>query len=238
MADSYWMNRKNELFLRRFRKIKSPFYPVCCPEWTVGIDRMRGGIYHHHHYFMKLYTKTKLSRMLGLLFLLTLPFQPVRADGNDQKHELENMHVTIDAADYKTAKFIEKETVKGKEYIKGKASSYNKRGEANAKTLLQPCAEYAIKSKLPGGTYNVTVFYAIDKDKAPEVPMISIGINTQQAQHIEIKDKLINSVRASFKVNFFKGKQHTVKVWFPSEGVKVREVRIAKALLPKKKDKE
>ena len=187
---------------------------------------------------MKHYITPHLGKIVCLLTFFTLTFPHLHAEEEPSKHELENMHVTIPATSYKTAKFIETETIKGKEYIKGKASSYNKKGEANAKTLLQPCAEYAIKSKLPGGTYNVTVYYAIDKDKAPEVPQISIGINTQKAQHIEIKDKLVNSVRASFKVNFFKGKQHTVKVWFPSEGVKVREVRIAKALLPKKKDNE
>lgn len=187
---------------------------------------------------MKHLIPKSIGRMVCLLSFVSLSFQPMWADEEPQRHELENMHVTISAADYTTAKFIEKETIRGKEYIKGKASSYNTRGEANAKTLLQPCAEYAVKSKLPGGLYNVTVFYAIDKDKAPEVPQISIGINTQKAQHIEIKDKLVNSVKASFKVNFFKGKQHTVKVWFPSEGVKVREVRIAKALLPKKADKK
>ena len=172
--------------------------------------------------------------MAFLLSLFMVSFQSVWADDDNQKHELENMRVTIQASDYKNSKFIEKEVVKGKEYIKGKASSYNRHGEANATTLLQPCAEYAIKSKLPGGTYNVTVFYAIDKDKAPETPQISIGINTQKAQHIEIKNKLVNSVKASFKVNFLKGKNHTVKVWFPSEGVKIREIKIARALLPKK----
>ena len=183
---------------------------------------------------MRHYTKTKWGKLILLLSFLSIAFQPIWADDDNQKHELENMRVNILAIDYKNSKFIEKEVIKGKEYIKGKASSYNKHGEANAKTLLQPCAEYAIKSKMPGGTYNVTVYYAIDKEKAPETPLISIGINTQKAQHIEIKNKLVNSVKASFKVNFLKGKNHTVKVWFPSEGVKVREIKIAKALLPKK----
>ena len=168
-----------------------------------------------------------------LTFLFSV--SAVSAKDEVEKHELENMRVTIQAAQYKSGKFIEKETIKGKEYIMGKASSYNKKGEANAGTMLQPNAEYLIKSKMAGGTYNVTVYYEIDKEKAPEKPKISIGINTQKAQHIEIKDKLVNSVKATFKVNFFKGKQHTVKLWFPSEGVKVREIRIAKALLPKKK---
>lgn len=183
---------------------------------------------------MRHYTKTRLGKLFLLLSFLSASVQPLCADNHKERHELENMHVSIQATEFKSSKFIDTEIIKGKGYIKGKASSYNKKGDANAKTLLQPCAEYAIKSKLPGGTYNVTIFYAIDKEKAPKNPMISIGINTQKAQHIEIKNKLVNNVKASFKVNFFKGKNHTVKVWFPSEGVKVREIRIARALVPKK----
>ena len=183
---------------------------------------------------MRHYTKTYLGKAFILFTLLFFSIQPLLASNRkDKRHEMENMHVTIQAADYKHSQFIEKEIIRGKRYIKGRSSSYNRRGEANAKTPFQPCAEYAIKSKLPGGTYNVTVYYSIDKDKAPRKPQISIGINTQKAQHIEIRNKLVNSVKASFKVNYFKGKNHTVKVWFPSEGVKVREIKITRALVSK-----
>ena len=182
---------------------------------------------------MKQSTKNNIKQLFLAIAMLTVSHQSLSAN-DDNKHELENMRVTIQATDYKNSKFIERETIKGKEYIKGKASSYNKEGVANAGTLLQPCAEYQIKSKIAGGTYNITVHYSIDKETAPEVPQIAIGINTQKPQHIEIKDKLINTVKASFKVNFFKGKSHTVKVWFPSQGVKIHEIKIAKALLPKK----
>ena len=182
---------------------------------------------------MRQITSNDIKRLLLVFAAITFSVRPIAADDNE-KHELENMHVTIQASEYKSCKFLDKEIIKGKEYIFGKASSYKKNGEANAGTLLQPYAEYAIKSKMPGGTYNITVFYTIDKETVPENPQIAIGINTQKPQHIEIKNKLINSVKASFKVNFFKGKTHTVKVWFPSQGVKVREIKIAKAILPKK----
>ena len=179
--------------------------------------------------------KTKWRKLFLPVLALSMVAMPVRAEDEVEKHDLEHMRVTINATAYKNSQFIERETIKGKEYIMGKSSSYNKQGESNAGTLLQPNAEYVIRSKMAGGTYHVTVFYALDKDKLPEQPKISIGINTQKAQQIEIKDKLVNSVKATFKVNFLKGKQHTVKLWFPSEGVKVREIRIAKALLPQKK---
>ena len=185
---------------------------------------------------MKYHLKTIFGKLTwGLLF--SAMFVPsAYAQKEESRHELENMHVTIQAAQYKKGQFIETEVINGKEYIKGKSSSYNKKGEANAGTLLQPGAEYAVKTKLPGGTYNVTVYYAIDKEQVPDSAKISIGMNTQKAQHIAIKNKLVNSVKTSFKVNFIKGKHHTVKLWFPSAGVKVREIRIARALLPKKKE--
>ena len=182
---------------------------------------------------MKQMTQNYFQKLLLVFAIFTVSVQSVHAD-DDEKHELDNMRVTIKATEYKHSKFIEKETIKGKEYITGKASSYKKNGEANAGTLLQPCAEYAIKSKMPGGTYNITVHYAIDKETAPENPEIAIGINTQKPQHIAIKNKLINTVKASFKVKFIKGKSHTVKVWFPSQGVKINEIKIAKAIIQKK----
>lgn len=182
---------------------------------------------------MKHFTFSETKKLSVLILALLMATLPTMANGDDP-HEMKNMQVTIEAAKYKSSRFIEKETIKGKEYIKGKSSSYNKNGEANAGRLLQPNAEYVIHTKLPGGTYNITVFYQIDKEKAPESPKVAIGINTQQPQEIEIKNKLVNSVKASFKVNFFKGKKHTVKVFFPSEGVKIREIKVARALIPQK----
>lgn len=181
--------------------------------------------------------RVKFSLLTLFLFAAILPAMAITervTDDDDGKHDMKNMNVTIEASLYKSSRFIEKETIKGKEYIYGKSSSYNKKGEANAGRILQPNAEYAIRTKLPGGTYNITVFYQIDKEKAPETPKVAIGINTQEAQEIEIKNKLVNSVKASFNVNFLKGKKHTVKVWFPSEGVKIREIKVARALIPKK----
>lgn len=182
---------------------------------------------------MKHFTMKKWAKTMLCLWALLFGALPVSAQESD-RHELEHLHVTIKAGEYKRSKFIEKEIIKGKEYIKGKASSYNKSGEANAGILLQPNAEYLIKSKMPGGAYQVTVYYALDKEQAPENPRISIGMNTQEPQHIEIKNKLVNSVKTSFKVKFLKGNKHTVKIWLPSAGVKVREVRITRALLPQK----
>ncbi len=175
-----------------------------------------------------------IRKLILSFFTFSIIAFSINAQDEKTKHEMENMHVSIQASQYKSGKFIEKEEIKGKEYIFGKSSSYNKEGKANAGILLQPHAEYVIKSKLPGGTYNVTVFYHIDKDKAPENPKISVGMDLQKVQELEVKDKLIDRVKTSFKVNFLRGKQHTVKLWFPSAGVMVREINISRAILPKK----
>ena len=152
----------------------------------------------------------------------------------DSTHKLENMHVTIQATDYKHSKFVEHETIKRKEYIFGKATSYKKNGEANAGIMLQPYADYVIKSNMAGGSYNVTIHYQIDKETAPKNPMLAIAIDAQKPQYIEIKNKLVNTVKANFKVKFIKGKSHTIRVWFPSQGVKINELKINKALVNKK----
>lgn len=182
---------------------------------------------------MKHYSLFFIRLILPFLFL-TLFCASVRAQ-QDASYQMENMHVTIPAVDYKSAHFIERVTVGGKEYIMGKPSSYKKNGEANAGTLLQPHAEYVISSKLSGGSYHVLVYYSIDREKAPETPKISIGMNTQKAQEVELSEKSLSKyAKATFKVNFLKGKKHTVKLWFPSEGVRVREIKVMRALFNKK----
>ena len=180
-----------------------------------------------------------LKKLCGNSFIvlfLTLSLFAVQLSAKDDKpkHELENFQVTIQAKEFKKSQFIQTEVIKGEEYIYGKPSSYDKKGEAHTGALLQPTAEYVIKSKLPGGSYNVTVFYTIDSDKAPETPKIGIAMDLQKVQELEVKKKLVNSVKTSFKVNFLKGKHHTVKICLPSEGVKVREIKVTRALLPKK----
>lgn len=183
---------------------------------------------------MKNFKKSAGYKMVFLFLTLFVMTGHLFAKDKTEKHELENLQVTIQATEFKKSQFINTEVIKGEKYIYGKPSSYDKKGEAHTGALLQPTAEYVIKSKLPGGSYNVTVFYTIDSEKAPETPKIGIGMDLQKMQELEVKKKLINSVKTSFKVNFLKGKHHTVKICLPSEGVKVREIKVTRAILPKK----
>ena len=93
----------------------------------------------------------KLLLFFSILFSLTSLTLSAQID---DKHEMSNMRVSINAVDYNSSRFIDKVTEKKKDYIAGKGSAYNKKGEA--KKALAPYAEYEIKSKLAGGTYNIT----------------------------------------------------------------------------------
>ncbi len=166
-------------------------------------------------------------------FLFSLTSVTLFAQSDDQ-HEMSSMRVSIDATQYNSSRFLEKTTVKSKDYIHGKSSSYNRKGESANKKSLAPYAEYDIKSKLPGGTYNVTVYYSIDKDKAPDEPIIIVGMDLQDTNEIAIKNKLINSVRTSISVKALRGKNHKLKIWLPSEGVMIDRFEVSRAIINKK----
>lgn len=174
-------------------------------------------------------------RLFGALMALAVFVTPASAQ-KGEVHEVENMHVTIPATSYNNSRFIEQGNSGGKTYITGKASSYKRNGEANAGAMLQPCAEYVISNKMLGGSYNVLVYYSVDSDKVPASPRIAVGMNTQEAQQLEVKtNKLPNKyVKANFKVKLLKGKKHTVKVWLPSEGVRIHEIKVLRALFNSK----
>ncbi len=185
---------------------------------------------------MKLFNSLVLERIfISLVIVVLCTFSSY---AQDDRHEMENLHVTIPATEYKSSRFIEKVVIKGKDYITGKSSSYKKSGEANAGILLQPHAEYVISSKLPGGSYHILVYYTLDKENTPDNPKISISMNTQKAQEVELTSKQLKKyAKATFKVNFLKGKNHTVKIWLPSQGVRVSEIKVMRALFSSKDKK-
>ncbi len=148
-------------------------------------------------------------------------------------HEMENMRVSVSATAYKSSRFIEKGTSKGKEYIEGRSSAYNKKGEAANFKALAPYAEYSLSSKMSGGTYEVTVYYTLDKKNAPDDPQIILGMDLLDTQDVTIKNKLINTVKADFKVKALRGKNHILKVWLPSEGVQINKFEIRRKLISK-----
>lgn len=174
----------------------------------------------------------------SILFFTILFFSlSVSLFADDSRHELENMHASIEATAHKSARHIRVNNQNNKESITGKATSYNKKGEAIGGKILWPYAEYAFASKLTGGQYNITVHYRIDKDKLPSNARLLVGLDLQEAKELEIKQKLINTVKATFDAHLLKGKNHTIKLWLPSEGVEIVKVEVRRALI-KKKDTE
>ena len=167
-------------------------------------------------------------KKLLLLVILITSFISVSAQNT---HEMDNMRVSIPATEFKSSRFIETGTNKNKDYIQGKSSSYNKKGESANKNLLAPYAEYAISSKLSGGTYEITVHYTIDKNNTPDNPIVIVGMDLQGNEEIAIKNKLINTVKADFKVKALRGKNHTLKVWLPSEGIQINKFEIRRKLI-------
>ncbi len=148
-----------------------------------------------------------------------------------EKHELENMRVSVPATAYKSSRFLENGTNKNKDYIQGKKSSYNKKGESANKKTLAPYAEYSLSSKLAGGTYEVTVYYTLDKKNTPDEPIVIVGLDLLEGQEMPIKNKLVNSVKADFKVKTLRGKNHTLKLWLPSQGVQVNKIDVRRKLI-------
>ncbi|MEG1616385.1 MAG: hypothetical protein RR202_09880 [Bacteroidales bacterium] len=173
--------------------------------------------------------KFTLSLLALVMSFSTLLF------ADDDKHELTNYTVSVPATDYKSSRFLEKSETNGKDYIHGKGSSYNKKGEAISGKALWPYADYVLSSKLMGGTYTVTVHYRIDKDKTPDNPRILVGMDLLEAQELQVEKKLFNTVKATFNTKLLKGKNHTLKVWFPCEGVEIQKFEVRRAIITKKK---
>ena len=174
-----------------------------------------------------------MKKLTILFFLFLSTFSLVLA--NDNVHEMSNMKVSINAKDVKSSRSIEIKKHAGKDYIYGKSSSYNKKGEATLGKLLGPYAEYAIESGLSGGDYIITVYYKIDSSKAPSDPKIILGMDLLETQDLIVTKKLLsNSVKATFSTKLLKGKKHTLKVWLPSEGVEIDRFEVRRALIKKK----
>ncbi len=175
-----------------------------------------------------------MKKISILLFALLTGFSVMFAN-DDNVHEMSNMKVSINAVDTKSSRFIETVSSGSKEYIVGKSSSYNKKGEASGGKLLGPYAEYAIEAGLSGGDYVITAYYKIDTKTAPSDARIILGMDLLETQELAVEKKLLsNSVKATFSTKLLKGKKHTLKVWLPSEGVQIDKFEVRRALIKKK----
>ena len=97
-----------------------------------------------------------------------------------------------------------------------------------------PYAEYGLSSKVMGGDYSVTVHYRLDKDKTPDKPYILLGMDLLEAEELQLDKKIINTVKARFKTKALRGKNHTLKIWIPCEGVEIQKFEVRKHIIGKK----
>ena len=137
---------------------------------------------------------------------------------------MNNSFVTINAVDYRNSRNIEKVNENGREFIKAKDSK-----------LVQPYAEYGIKSKMAGGTFKVTVTYKISKEELKNKNtqrFVKIALDEHKADEIELKESHSGYLRASseFDMKFLRGKNHVLKLWLPSKGVMVDKIEIRRKL--------
>lgn len=152
----------------------------------------------------------------------------------NDKHQMKNMHVSIAATSHKYSRFLGVTEYKSKTYVAGKKSSYDKVGEAKGNKVVWPYAEYSLSSKWAGGTYIVTVHYSINKDNVSnQPPKILLGMDLLEPQELVLKNKIIDTVKATFKVKILRGEKHTLKVWLPSRGVQISKFEVRKALISK-----
>lgn len=172
-------------------------------------------------------------KKLSVLFTaLVVSCSSVLFANNNNQHEMENMQVTIEASEHRNSRFIDSKKINSKECILGKDGNYNRKGEANGNKGVWPYAEYNIVTKsASNATYHVTVHYRVDKDKVADNPKLLIGMDLLEPEEVEIKNKNAGTVRASFNVKMIKGKNHTLKVWFPSAGIAVDKFDIRRAII-------
>lgn len=171
-----------------------------------------------------------LKKIIIALILFSF-YLPINLNAQEtETHQLKNWHIAFSANEHIKSRFLDRKVIGNKEFVTGKKSSYDKSGDAKGAKMLWPYAEYRIKSKVPGGRYTVSVHYRIDKKSAADQPKIELGMDHINSKEVIINNKLLNIVKASFDVKFLKGKQHTVKIWFPSQGVEIHKIEVNKAL--------
>lgn len=176
------------------------------------------------------YKFMKKSFILFFVLIFCIIFS---LSAND-KNQMKNMHVSIAATAHKYSRFLGVTEYKNKTYVVGKKSSYDKAGEAKGKKTVWPYAEYSLASNLAGGTYVVNVHYSINKDEISDrSPKILLGMDTLEPQELILKNKITDTVKATFKVKILRGEKHTLKVWLPSRGVQISKFEVRKALISK-----
>lgn len=170
-------------------------------------------------------------RALSFLLALTTVLSVFAKD--DNKNEMSNMFVKINATEYRNSRHIEKTEVSNKTHIKGKDNRYK---DKESNRASQPYAEYPFSTNVVGGDFVVTCIYRVDKKNAKDECFITLGLDELEPQRLDIKENMgVQRISHTFDVKMLRGKNHVLKLWLPSKGVMVERFEIRRKLISSKK---
>lgn len=173
--------------------------------------------------------------MKRLLFLLLVLFGVLNFSYAQERHELENMRVKIQSDEFNKSRKIEKKKSGVRDYIYGDPLAYALSKTKPLGKLIAPSAEYLIKTKLAGGTYEVTIGYrALKSDKFTGDPEIILGFDELPTKEISLDySKNVKKKKVDFKVNFLRGKNHKLKLYLTTPNVEIDYIEVRKKLINK-----
>lgn len=163
--------------------------------------------------------------VIGMMLVL-MSFSSAWCASN--RHEMKAFGLTIESNKYRNGRKIEYVETKKRDYIKGRNSSYRRDG-IPLDRHQSPYVEFPIETKLPGGSFFVTVVYRISGDFAElRKQGIYLEMDDMGAQFYEFKRArgLVLRHTSEIKVNAWKGNKHSVKIWLPTEGVEIDKIEI------------
>ncbi len=156
-----------------------------------------------------------------------------------ERHEMDNMKVTIESDAYKKARKMEHQKSGKRSYIFGEESAYKRANGKPLSRLVSPYAEFPIKAGMVGGDYKVTIVYRITNNAASDLtPEVIIGFDEEKAQTVELKKikNLVQKKSIDFDANLLRGKNHIVKLWLTTEGVEIDRIEVRRKLINSKKE--
>ncbi|MGL4412488.1 MAG: hypothetical protein ACRCZM_11120 [Bacteroidales bacterium] len=152
------------------------------------------------------------------------------ATANDDRNEMTNSSVKIEATEHRNGRNVESVKIVNKDHIKGKDNSYRKTKQARA---LQPYAEYPISAKMSGGQYRVVCYYRLEKEGEKNSDhQITLAMDELSPVEHDLKPvKGVNRLEVEFDVKALRGKNHVLKVWFTSPNIAVDRFEVRRKLI-------
>lgn len=168
------------------------------------------------------------SRLMTIAVAMLAICAPLMA--NNDKNEMENSSVKIEATEYRNGRNVETVKIVNKEHLKGKDSVYKKSKLTRA---LQPYAEYPFEAKMAGGEYRVVVYYRLEREgDSSKDSQLTLGMDLLSPVELDLKTvKGVNRAEVDFDVKALSGKTHVLKVWFTSPNIAIDRIEVRRKLI-------